>query len=33
MPPEKFAENFIQWRDFDNTEINRHFAEKALVEK
>lgn len=32
MPPEKFAASIQQWRDFDNTEINRHFAEKALAE-
>lgn len=31
MPPEKFSESIIQWRNFDNSEINRHFAEKALV--
>lgn len=29
MPPEKLAESITQWRNFDNTEINRHFAEKA----
>jgi thioredoxin 1 len=33
MPREKFAESISQWRNFDNAEINRHFAEKALVEK
>ncbi|HPH06949.1 MAG TPA: thioredoxin family protein [Methylotenera sp.] len=31
MPPDKFTESITQWRDFDNSEINRHFAEKALV--
>jgi thioredoxin 1 len=30
MPSEKFEESIQQWRDFDNTEINRHFSEKAL---
>lgn len=33
MPPEKFAESITQWRNFDNSEINRHFAEKALAAK
>lgn len=30
LPAEKFAETIRQWRDFDNTEINRYFSEKLL---
>ncbi|MDO9366443.1 MAG: thioredoxin domain-containing protein [Methylotenera sp.] len=32
MPSDKFNQSIQQWRDFDNTEINRHFAEKILAE-
>lgn len=31
MPTKKFTESIQQWRDFDNTEVNRHFSEKALT--
>lgn len=33
MPQGKFIESIQQWRDIDNTEINRHFSEKALAKK
>lgn len=33
MPHGKFIESIQQWRDVDNTEINRHFAAKALTAK
>jgi len=33
MPPNEFDQSIQQWRDFDNTEINRHFSEKALAEQ
>ena len=32
MPLDTFNQSIQQWRDFDNTEINRHFAEKTLAE-
>jgi len=28
MPSQSFEESLQQWRDFDTTEINRHFAEQ-----
>lgn len=28
MSTKKLAENIQHWREFDNTEINRHFSEK-----
>lgn len=31
IPPDRFNQSIQQWRDFDNSEINRHFAEKALA--
>jgi thioredoxin 1 len=33
MPTKKFTESIQQWRDFDNTEINRHFSENASTKK
>lgn len=29
MPANAFAESIQQWRNFDNSEINRHFSEKV----
>lgn len=33
MPPDIFDQSIQHWRDFDNSEINRHFSEKVSTDQ